>query len=91
MCFWKDKAIKSEPDCYMYPLAHARYQFYDRRPERTPESEGLFQASDTVRVHIILVEFGLLRGHLLENSSHSVDHIDFSSYSFKLCSDFCTT
>ena len=28
-----------EPDCYSYPLAHARhYQFYERRQERAQES-----------------------------------------------------
>ena len=36
--FWKDRAIKFEPDCYTYPLAHARYQLYERRPERAQES-----------------------------------------------------
>ena len=37
--YWKDKPIKFEPDCYTYPLAHARqYQFNERRPERAHES-----------------------------------------------------
>ena len=32
---WKGKPTKFEPDCYSYPLAHARqYQFYKRRQER---------------------------------------------------------
>ena len=36
---WKDKQTKFEPDCYSYPLAHARhYQFYERRQERAQES-----------------------------------------------------
>ena len=36
--FWKDRVIKFEPDCYTYPLAHARYQLYERRLERAQES-----------------------------------------------------
>ena len=38
--YWKDKPIKYEPDCYTYPLAHARqHQFNERRPERAQESK----------------------------------------------------
>ena len=36
---WKDKPTKFEPDCYSYPLAHARHnQFFERRQERAQES-----------------------------------------------------
>ena len=37
--YWKDKLITFEPDCYTYPLAHARqHQFNERRPEMARES-----------------------------------------------------
>ena len=37
--YWKEKPIKFEPECYTYPLAHARqHQFNERRPERAQES-----------------------------------------------------
>ena len=37
--FWKNKNTKFEPDCYSYPLAHARHhQLNERRRERAQES-----------------------------------------------------
>ena len=47
--FWKNKATKSEQDCYSYPLGHANhYLFNEKRQERARESIPGFRYSNTV-------------------------------------------
>ena len=45
----KNKITKFEPDCYSYPLAHAKHHQTGKKTGKGPRVERLYKASTTVR------------------------------------------